>query len=403
MDARTTKYYKNIVSSFAAGVTAFSLLAVPYAFAEPSNTASNASSSSVITSQANNHAVQSSDQVVKATNDSTTTLTVDNAMPGDKFEAVRIIETTIDGSNGLVRKFASGFSFGSNAADRDDNGLSAYSALTDSEAIADASESIRKQITDNTVKYLAEEKDGKAVFENLPMGQYLVNGYSADGRYIVHNMIATVEPQATSDGSAYVLSPVSIVAKNDDNDNPPVLEIDKKVDKKSYTRGDANPAYTVNVKQMSLTTSAHNLYVSDKIDDEAIAKGLRINKDVVLKYADGTEASNIQVQYENNADGRPVGFTIYIPGEFKPGSELIVSYTGDISTVENHQKNLVNTAKTHSDDVSDVADDEVIEYEYDDGLLGTGDKTPYVIGGIVVLAAAAGVIVFVTRRNRDEE
>lgn len=348
------------------------------------------------------------------TSESTGSITVNDVKENEEFMAVRVIETTYNGA--IQRAFAPGFSYGDNSDNRSDNGLSAYLALSDVAAIADAVEGFSKQISDTSETYRTTSANGQAHFENLPMGQYVVIGIPTDASREYQKMLGNVEPVMSND--EYGIVPVEISAKYEDFVlEKPKLEIDKTADKETLYRG-IDLAYKVVVKPAEGSSAVRNVHIVDSLDSKTIEFGMRLNQDVKIAFADGTEVPDAVIVY-TNANGGTVGYTIDIPGEFAPDTEFVVTYTGDTSNLSTEQGiYALNVASTWCDDVEPIEDSVKIPPE--DTLVITGDPTPgdgpsdgtmhqtgdvlpYVAGGIGALALVILIIVLLRRRSKDED
>lgn len=353
--------------------------------------------------------------MAEITNDSKGDIVISDVQDNEDFIAVRVINTTYD--NGTVsRAFADGFSYGDNSDARSDNGLSAYLALSDTAAIADAVEGFSKQISDSSETYRTVASNGVARFENLPMGQYVIIGTPLDASRVYQKMVGNVEPSVTDND--YAILPVEISAKYETIQvEKPKLEIEKTADVESIYRY-AEVNYTVIVNPASDSSAVKNVHIVDALDDATIEQGMKLNQDVKITFANGDEVDNAAIVY-TNVDGNTVGYTIDVPGEFSPDTVFIVTYSGNTEDLAESPR-VVNVARTWCDDVEPIDDTVIIEGEEEDitptqtpleqfvqdlqnaaseFIVQTGDKLPFVIGGV---AAVAIIAILLVRRRKDK-
>lgn len=336
-------------------------------------------------------------------------IVVNDVKPNETFTATRIIETSYDGA--ILRTFAPGFSYGDNAENRSDRGLSAYLALSESAAKEDAVEELSRQITDQHETYRAVSSGTQVRFENLPMGQYIIVGTPADASRTYQEMLGNVEPTVLDDGE-YGIVPVEISAKYLVPEEKPKLKIDKEADKDSVYRGQ-EVSYEVVVKPGDGSSDIRNLHIVDSLDQDTISCGMRLNQDVRISFEDGSPVEDAVVVY-TMVEGSTVGYTIDVPGVFPPDTQFIVNYTGDTTNITEN-KNVVNIARTWCDGVEPVEDTVILPPD-DTKIVETGNKTPSwtdfmpqtgdelmrLIVGIAAVAGGAAILVVIARKKKKE-
>lgn len=390
---------KHIVCIIAALITVIATcLCAPLAFADTTTNSNDGGSgqSDDAQEQADKQAapVEGEKLVTRLDATSTIQLVIDNTMDGDTFKATRVVISDYTGT-ALERKFASGFSYGTNADTRDDNGLGTYLELTDASAIKNAVSQFEKQVQDSSESYTSTSEGGHAVFDALPLGQYIVQGTSADGSRTYETMLANIEPSV--ENQSYVLTPVAITAKYTDVVNPPHLTIDK--DSDAGPNADPNKPihYKVVANQDVKFGTAHNVHISDKLSDEAASAGMKLNHDVIVRDGNGKVIDGATVTYNSDS----TGFQVDLPDPMGYNESVTLEYTGDASKMTRAVA-IQNTAKVWSDECAEVADDLIVNIDKDK-LQQTGDTRPYLYGALAVGAAAIiiGIAAHSRRKRQD--
>lgn len=375
------------------------------------------------------------------------TIIILGARDGEEFTAYRIIDTRYKGEDPqsgapiLYREFTPAFSYGGADYDnRTDRGLDLYLETDDATAVAAALKSFEEQATAAETEEMARlagidvltavSKNGEAVFDDLPMGQYLITGKSLDENRTYQRMLGNLEP--TLQGDVYALVPRTIDVKfTPASVDPPKIGVDKQADRdRVYAGSDLN--YQVRVSNTG-TVDVKNLHVTDELSADTISAGLQINRDVKIVRADGSEVTDATIVY-TEPNGVCVGYTIDILGDFAAGEEITVTYSADTSSLSG-ETDVTNVARAWSDEIDPVESTSIVSptladdlpnpenpqsnKEGNDGgkktpveelisdpinalgeLVQTGDVLPLIIGGFSIAAIIALIIVLVSRRGK---
>lgn len=344
-------------------------------------------------------------------------ITVTRVQDGDEFSAVRIIDTIVANNGAMSHRFADGFSYGDNADVRTDKGLNAYSTLTDDVAKQDAASEFAKQVTADSERYEAVASGDAALFENLPLGTYLIQCTKPNGTHSYQYMVDSVLP--TFDGTAWVFEGPTIVNAKSIKGSETTHELTKQVEPTMLPADVGERIATYNVVVTPTGDNVlSNLRVVDALDEDAIAAGYVLNQDVVVTSGnDGSIVETATISYQTMSD-KTVGYTIDIPS-FPQDDTLNITYTADAQDVISAMtlNNLVYAEADNSPRVDAQASVELaseymeeadtpfaippLEQIVDDIVAMTGDATPWIFGGIGI-AIALIIVLIVRRKKRDK-
>ena len=254
------------------------------------------------------------------TKDSTASITVTNAVDGDKLAVYKIVASEYDPvSNTVSHEFTSAFSGYFTA--KNVNTVEALAAL-DADALKETLAGLPKYISDNRIQKEssgAVSASGTVEFTGMPMGEYFIMPTSTTSVYQL--MLQKVEPVVT-DGN-YSLPNVSFSAKHKS------IGITKTSDKTSVTKGE-KVKYTIEaeIPAYELSASSKTFEIKDTLD-----AGLTLDQ------------TSINVKFKNDATMSPgmysindisgTGFTLSVSNaqytdtwktQAQAGNSIIVEY-----------------------------------------------------------------------------
>lgn len=254
------------------------------------------------------------------TKDSTASITVTNAVDGDKLAVYKIVASKYDPvSNTVSHEFTSAFSGYFTA--KNVNTVEALAAL-DADALKETLAGLPKYISDNRIQKEssgAVSASGTVEFTGMPMGEYFIMPTSTTSVYQL--MLQKVEPVVT-DGN-YSLPNVSFSAKHKS------IGITKTSNKTSVTKGE-KVKYTVEaeIPAYELSASSKTFEIKDTLD-----AGLTLDQESInVKFKNGAEIT--RGMYSIN-DISGTGFTLSVSNnqytdtwktQAQAGNSIIVEY-----------------------------------------------------------------------------
>lgn len=378
---------------------------------------------------------------------------VTNVADGETFKAVRIIDSKVVGSS-IDHSFVEGIVYDEG---KQDKGVLDFFALRGTD-LAEGTKTISGQITDNhDTYYSTTAANGTALFENLPLGIYLITPIKTNDDRIYSHMLGYMLPTFSSDENMWALEdPVSTVGKWNlnvkDPELNPSLKVSKTVNPTSFSDTNAVINYNI-VISANDAEKVQFLHIEDMLSADAIKNQYSIHEDVAVKYInESTEISSAKISYKY-VDDRVVGFSIDIP-ESNGSKNVVITYTGDASRLSDSCV-LENTASAYAAGITEVDDHATTRYNKqnsnnnnntnenneqngnitspsnqntnDNGGNGTSsdyveqNKTPqtpqdiiqgiitqtgdaiwWIVGGLVIVIGA-GVVIFIKVRRRNKE
>ena len=280
--------------------------------------------------------------------DSTASVTVQNAVKDDKLAAYKLVDITYNAStNHLTYAWNSDF-----ANYFTDTTVEAFAALeSDSDALKNKLAGLPAYIATNSISSVDTKivgADKTAVFSNLAMGEYFIRPTSSTSVYQL--MLQKVEP--TVENHSYVLNDVTFAAKHKE------VSITKTADKTSVTKGEkVNYTVTVDVPSYSAEATNKAFSITDKLSDGLTLDTSSINVKIAstdvdtTAYTLATNASDYAFKLSVDTDKYTANWSA------NGGKQLVITYS---ATLNDDNTTEVNTPETNT------AEYEYSYYPYED-------------------------------------
>ena len=280
--------------------------------------------------------------------DSTASVTVQNAVKDDELAAYKVIDITYNAStNHLTYAWNSDF-----ANYFTDTTVEAFAALeSDSDALKNKLAGLPAYIATNSISSVDTKivgADKTAVFSNLAMGEYFIRPTSSTSVYQL--MLQKVEP--TVENHSYVLNDVIFSAKHNE------VSITKTADKTSVTKGEkVNYTVTVDVPSYSAEATNKAFSITDKLSD-----GLTLDTSSINVKIDSTDVDTTAYTLSTNASDYAFKLSVdtdkYTANwSANGGKQLVITYS---ATLNDDNTTEVNTPETNT------AEYEYSYYPYED-------------------------------------
>lgn len=276
--------------------------------------------------------------------DSTASITVNNALENDVLAAYKVVDITYDDETNTLdfawnSNFADYFA-GTTTYNATAYTVEAFGALTDDSAeLKNLLAQLPNYIAARTIAPVDTQTvaaSGTATFEDLAMGEYFIRPTSSTSIYQL--MLQKVEPTVV--GGTYVIDDIAFTAKNEE------VTVDKSADKTSVTKSEkVNYTITVDIPTYSENSTDKSFYISDLLPD-----GLTIDTASIKVQINSIDVDTVAYTLDTTAtDGYTFKLSVSTAQyaadwSAEGGKQLVITYTAKLN---NDNTTAVNTKETN--------------------------------------------------------